>query len=78
MPEDYFEVAYINFDEAILHGRARGEIDASGVRKEREVRIVLSAEQKRAIEDMNSRHQREMQKLLREMASSNITEGEGE
>lgn len=59
MSEDWFDVAYIHPNEAILHGRAKGDHD---------VRMVLGDGQKIAIEDMNERHQREMQALLRSMA----------
>lgn len=27
MPEEYFDIAYINFDKAILHGRITGELE---------------------------------------------------
>lgn len=60
MSEDWFDIAYINFDEAILWGRRADQTD---------VRIVLSDEQKRTVEDMNERHRAEMQKLLREFAA---------
>lgn len=59
MSEDWFEVAYINFDEAILHGNTA----------DRSVRVVLSDEQKRAVENLNERHRDEMQRLLRGMAA---------
>ena len=65
MPEEWFDVAYINFDEAILHGRARDGRDEFGVNRERDVRVTLTDAQKRQIEDMNSDHQMAMQKLLR-------------
>lgn len=69
MSEEWFDVAYINFGEAILHGRIVDGWDENRVRKEREVRVILSAEQKRAIEDMNTKHQLEMQRLLRGFAA---------
>jgi hypothetical protein len=62
MSEEWFEVAYINFDEAILHGQI--VVD----RAQQEVRKVLSIAEKDRIVEMNERHQREMQKLLRSMA----------
>jgi hypothetical protein len=65
MAEEWFEVAYINFGKAILHGRATAGRDDFGVRQEREVEIVLTDEQKRQIEDMNTDHHIAMQKLLR-------------
>ena len=69
MSEEWFEVAYINFDEAILWGRMTAGQDEEGVRQECEVRIELSADQRRQIEGMQGRHHAEMQKLLRAMAA---------
>lgn len=57
MPEDWYDIAYINFDEAILYGN------------QSEVRQTLTPEQRRMIEDMNSNHEANMQKLLRGFAS---------
>lgn len=65
MPEEWFEVAYINFDKAILHGRVMGERDEYLCRKEIMIEQVLTNEQKRQIEDLNEEHQEAMQKLLR-------------
>lgn len=62
MPEEYFDIAYINFDKAILHGRI---MDTSGgQRVERNLEQVLTDEQKRQIEDLNFAHQQEMDRLL--------------
>lgn len=55
MSEDWFEVAYVNFDEAILHGHTA----------DRSVRVILTDEQKNAVVAMNERHRSEEQKLLR-------------
>ena len=65
MPEEWFEVAYINFDKAILHGRVMGERDENLCRKEIMIEQVLTKEQKRAIQDLNFEHDQAMQKLLR-------------
>lgn len=69
MPEEWFEVAYINFDKAILHGRVMGERDENLYRKETMIEQVLTEEQKRAIEDLNFEHDRAMQRLLRSFVS---------
>ena len=75
MPEEWFEVAYINFDKAVLHGRVMEEMAEKhgtfirGVKRERYVEQVLTDEQKRQIEDMNEDHQEAMQKLLRSFVS---------
>lgn len=65
MSEEWFDVAYINFDEAILHGRMTEGMDEFRVWRERDVRQVLTDDQKRSIEEMNMTHQSAMQKLLR-------------
>lgn len=72
MPEEWFEVAYINFDKAILHGRVMEETSESGgtflrgtFKRERYIEQVLTVEQKRQIEDLNFEHDQAMQKLLR-------------
>lgn len=71
MPEEWFEVAYINFDKAILHGRVMEETtDKYGtltvdVKRERYIEQVLTDEQKHQIENLNSDHDLAMQKLLR-------------
>ena len=68
MPEEWFDVAYINFDKAILHGRVT-VLEKRGAaihgRTERMIEQVLTDEQKRAIEDLNEDHREAMQKLLR-------------
>lgn len=65
MPEEWFEVAYINFDKAILHGRVMGERDENLCRKEIMIEQVLTEDQKRAIEDLNFEHENAMQALLK-------------
>lgn len=69
MSEDWYDLAYINFDEVILHGRRKSGVDEFGVSIERDVRVVLSSEQWEAVERLSSRHQTEMQNLLRGMAA---------
>ena len=64
MAEEYFEIAHINFDEMILHGRITVGRDEWGVRQEEALRIVLSDEQKAEIEALDSEHRRQMDKLL--------------
>lgn len=64
MPEEYFDIAYINFDKAILHGRITGEMDEYRCRKEYMVEQVLTDEQKRQVEDLSSKHDIAMQRLL--------------
>lgn len=64
MPEEWFNVAHINFDKAILHGRITAGIDEHRVRIEAQVEQVLTDEQREAIADLESKHNQEMQRLL--------------
>ncbi len=64
MIEEWFEVAYINTSEAILHGR----LVATRGHPAGEVRKTLTDAEILQIEDMLGKHQDEMQKLLRSMA----------
>lgn len=65
MPEEWLELAYINFGKIILHGRVTDGIDENRVRKEREIEQVLTSEQKAKVEGLQSRHELAMQSLLR-------------
>ncbi len=60
MGADYFDVAYINFDKAILHGRRE---DGSSVER------VLTVEERQAIGEMRERQGLEMDDLLRRLAN---------
>lgn len=76
MPEEWFEVAYINFDKAILHGRVMEETTEKygtfirGVNRERYIEQVLTDDQKREIEDLNFAHDQKMQSLLKSFVES--------
>lgn len=74
MPEEWLELAYINFDKTILHGRVTAGRDDNGVRREREVEQVLTDDQKEAVIDLNERHSREMLSLLRGFVVEQPTE----
>lgn len=65
MPEEWLEIAYINFSKAILHGRVTDGFDEYRVRKEREIEQVLTEEQKEQVSDLQIRQGVEMTKLLR-------------
>lgn len=65
MPEEWLEVAYINFKKAILHGRVTDGRDKYGVRQEREVEQVLTGPQQDTLADLDLQHQIERMKLLR-------------
>lgn len=60
MSEDYFEIAWINFTKAVLHGRRADQT---------EVERELTAAEREQVYDLNAKHERETQKLLRELAS---------
>ena len=64
MPEEYFDVAYINFNKAILHGRITAGRDAYGCRIEADVEQVLTDEQRCRLADLNSKHNNEVNILL--------------
>jgi hypothetical protein len=78
MPEEYFDVAYINHNKAVLHGRVRAGRDADGCSVERYVEIVLTDEQKCEIERLNCRHDTIMQNLLRSFAHASEDNRHGE
>lgn len=54
MSDVWYEIAWINFHDAILHGQKHQD----------EVRIDLSKEQIERVQDLNERHRAEMQELL--------------
>lgn len=64
MPEEWFDLAYINFDKAILHGRITAGRDEFGVRREAEIEQVLTDEQKDAVQELKIKHNDEMNALL--------------
>lgn len=61
MGSDYFDIAWINFDKPILHGRRE---DGSTVE-----RVLTEAERER-IYEQNHRHEREKYELLRELSEA--------
>jgi hypothetical protein len=63
MSNEWFEIAYINDDEAVLHG----QIVENG--EERRVRVLLSIDQRCAIEALQAKHDRELASLVREYAA---------
>ena len=64
MPEEWFEIAAINFDKLILYGRATAGTDLYGCRIEIEVEQVLTEPQKAAYEALAIKHRMEMDRLL--------------
>ena len=59
MSNEWLEIAWINFTKAILHGQV---VDGT---TERQVDLILPAEQIERIHDLNAKHDAEMFKLLR-------------
>lgn len=59
MSEDWFDVVFINGEKAILHGNRADQT---------QVEIVLTEIQVGAIEALDHKHRREMQRLLRGFA----------
>lgn len=72
MPEEYFDVAYINFDKAILHGRITAGRDQFGCRIEANVEQVLTEDQREQIYSLNTKHQMAMDKLLSSFVDRSI------
>lgn len=60
MSNEWFELAWINFTKAILHGQYVGE-DGSSM----EIEQVLSDDQREAVYALNERHDDELKALLR-------------
>lgn len=59
MTDEWYEIAWINFTKAILHG-CIGEGN--------EVEKVLSFDERERVYDLNEKHRQEMNALLRELA----------
>lgn len=74
MENEWLEIAYINFSKAILHGRIQRGRDAHGVGIEEDVEIVLTEQEKAAVEALNYAHDREMRNLLRGFVATRSTE----
>ena len=65
MNNEWLDLAYINFDKVILHGRICTGVDAEGCNLERLVEQELTEEQKQLVYDLNFKHQCEMNAVLR-------------
>lgn len=77
MPEEWFEVAYINYDKAILHGRVMAMVpyehpalNRAFTRMPQDIEQVLTDEQKDAIVELNEKHRDEMQVLLKSFVNA--------
>lgn len=65
MNNEWFDIAWINFTKAILHGQLVN--DAGG---EVQIERVLTDAERERVYDLNERHKRELDTLLREIAVS--------
>lgn len=74
MENEWFEIAYINFNKAILHGRVQRGRDKFGVNIEQEIEIVLSESEKSAICDLIAKHERALRKVYRAIADARYDE----
>lgn len=72
MPEEYFDVAFINFTKMILFGRATFGRDDFGVTIEKEIEQTLTKEQKKAYHDLDEKQHSEMQALLSSFVDRNV------
>ncbi len=59
MTDEWYEIAWINFTKAILHGC---------IGKDQMIEKVLTDEQREQVYALNERHEAEMRELLRELA----------
>lgn len=64
MPEEWFDLAYINFDKVILHGRITAGRDEFRVRREANIEQVLTDEQRDAVAELKYKHADELNALL--------------
>lgn len=67
MENEWLDVAYINFDRAIMHGQVvrKQQYEGFYISSEVEIEQVLTTEQRRQVEDLNHKQSREMRELLR-------------
>lgn len=61
MSEDWFDIAWVNHNKAILHGQRADQTT---------VERVLTAAERDRIWDLNAKHERESNALLRELAGA--------
>ena len=59
MESEWLDLAYINFDKVIMHGRIMQN------NREIEIEQILTQEQKNKVYDLNANHERELRALLR-------------
>ena len=64
MPEEYFNISWVNFTKAILWGRIKLGRDDYGVTQEKEIEQVLTEQQLETLRDLEERHYIEKRKLL--------------
>ena len=71
MENEWLDLAYINFDKVIMHGQIdNGIVDM--ISQTVQIEQVLTQEQKKRVEDLNYKHEREMRKLLRSFVSERL------
>jgi hypothetical protein len=64
MPEEFFDIAVINFEKYILYGRITVGMDEMGVTKERYIEQEMTKEQKEQLYELKHKHRAEMDRLL--------------
>lgn len=65
MENEWLEIAYINFDKAIMHGQVQEKKLDGNFYIERQVEQILTEEQRRLVEDLNFKHQCERKAVLK-------------
>ena len=64
MFEEFFDIAVINFDKYVLHGRIKVGRDEFGVNQEKYIEQELTREQKRMYWELERKHRQEFDALL--------------
>ena len=68
MENEWLDLAYINFEKVIMHGQIdNGIVDM--IPQTVQIEQVLTQEQKKKVENLNYKHEREMRALLRSFIS---------
>lgn len=67
MENEWLDLAYINYDKVIMHGKVQIEVRAGDFYMKQDMRVEqeLTQEQKQLVEDLMFKQEREIRALLR-------------
>lgn len=68
MSNEWFDIAWVNFTKAILHGQF---VDDAG--REQQIELVLSDAQRDMVYDLNEAHENKMKALLRSFVQEQLS-----